>query len=480
MRKKRKGSEILGSKKNEMFEAVRDLESSLSNLKLHYSLEDYSRLKKKCKEDGVHDGLVGSDVVKSCKSTRLAGIAATAPPLGSSSLVSSGRGIKRKIGCIEAKTQMGRRKKIEDDYVLGEAIGRGKFGSVSLCRSKVTGAEFACKTLKKGEETVHREVEIMQHLSGHFGVVTLEAVYEEDENFHLVMELCSGGRLIDQMAKIGRYSEHQAANIFKDLMLVIKYCHEMGVVHRDIKPENILLTASGKIKLADFGLAMRIADGQRLTGLAGSPAYVAPEVILGDYTEKADIWSAGVFLHALLLGVLPFQGDSLEAVFDAIKNQKLDFHSENWEAVSKLARDLLERIFTRDPKARISADEVLCHPWILFYNERTLKTVSIKSKQRHYSSVTSTPLSATALRSPQDGNKRSYTSQVVSSPSSPSESLPNDSAEQEESELVDALAVAISHVRISEPKRSRLCLSNSPIREQCSSNMTASNLCKAF
>lgn len=100
--------------------------------------------------------------------------------------------------------------------------------------------------------------------------------------------------------------------------------------------------------------------GQRLTGLAGSPAYVAPEVIQGDYSEKVDIWSAGVLLHALLVGVLPFQGASLEAVFEAIKNGELDFHSEKWETVSKLARDLLERILTRDVAARITVDEVLC------------------------------------------------------------------------------------------------------------------------
>ena len=130
------------------------------------------------------------------------------------------------------------RKKIGDDYVSGETIWQGKFGSVWLCRSRASGAEYACKTLKKGEETVHREVEIMQHLSGHPGVVTLQAVYEEAECFHLVMELCSGGRLIDRMVKEGRYSEQCAANTLKEVMLVIKYCHDMGVVHRDVKPEN--------------------------------------------------------------------------------------------------------------------------------------------------------------------------------------------------------------------------------------------------
>lgn len=102
-----------------------------------------------------------------------------------------------------------------------------------------------------------------------------------------------------------------------------------------------------------------LMSGQQLTGLAGSPAYVAPEVLSGKYSEKVDIWSAGVLLHALLVGSLPFQGDSLEAVFEAIKNAKLDFHTGIWESISKPARDLIGRMLTRDVSARITADEVL-------------------------------------------------------------------------------------------------------------------------
>lgn len=476
MRKKRKGCELLCPNKKEILESTGDSESLLSKIRSHFSLEDYVRLKKRCKED-----VVGDEPDGSCRS-RLAGIAATAPACATSSLVSSGRGIKRKIGCIDVSTQMGRKNKIEDDYISGNTIGKGKFGSVWLCRSRASGVEFACKTLVKGEETVHREVEIMQHLSGHPGVVTLEAVYEDSESFHLVMELCSGGRLIDQMAKEGRYSEQRAANIFKELMLVIKYCHDMGVVHRDIKPENILLTTSGKIKLADFGLAMRIANGQSLAGLAGSPAYVAPEVLLGNYAEKVDVWSAGILLHALLVGVLPFQGDSLEAVFESIKTAKLDFHTGIWESVSKPARDLLERILTRNAASRITADEVLSHPWILFYTERTLRTLSIKSKSKSQAGAPSQmPVSASIPDSNRNRNRIATSSsldQQHACPVSSPKSSGQESEEQDDSGLVDALAVAISHVRISEPKRSRLCVPTSPIREQCSSNVTAS-LCKA-
>ncbi|KAK7275814.1 hypothetical protein RIF29_16938 [Crotalaria pallida] len=463
MRKKRKGTENDG--------LLNFPELFRSNLKSHYSLEDCSRLKKRCTEHAHADSSSAAS-----KKSRLAGIA-TAPPCGISSLITPGRGLKRKIGCIDVASQMGRRKNIEDDYVKGATIGQGKFGSVWLCRAMVGGAEYACKTLRKGEETVHREVEIMQHLSGHRGVVTLQAVYEEAECFHLVMELCSGGRLIDQMFKEGPCSEQRAANVLKEVMLVIKYCHDMGVVHRDIKPENILLTSSGKIKLADFGLAMRISDGQNLTGLAGSPAYVAPEVLSGKYSEKVDIWSSGVLLHALLVGSLPFNGDSLQAVFEAIKNVELDFQTGMWESISKPARDLVGRMLTRDVSARITADEVLRHPWILLYTERTSKMLPVKTKLKHHNGAACHKF-GTALEPGLGGNKINdgFLSKV-SNPVSSSESC--NSEDQDDCVLIDALATAISHVRISEPKRSKLWGPSSPIDQQGSSNMKA-NLCKAF
>uniref|UniRef100_A0A164X308 Protein kinase domain-containing protein n=1 Tax=Daucus carota subsp. sativus TaxID=79200 RepID=A0A164X308_DAUCS len=422
MRKKRKGSELLWPERVERDGS--DSGSVRGNLRRNYSLEDYDRLKKRFKEN-----VENVETVESSRVRFVGRIAATAPACATS--LSSGRGIKRKIGCIDVATQMGRKDKIEEDYIRGATIGKGKFGSVWLCRSRVTEEDFACKTLVKGEETVHREVEIMQHLSGHSGVVTLKAVYEDAESFHLVMELCSGGRLIDQMRKQGRYSEHQAANIIKDLMVVLKYCHEMGVVHRDIKPENILLTNSGKMKLADFGLAMRITNG-----------------------------------------------DSLEDVFEAIKTANLDFQAGIWEHVSKPARDLLERILTRDAASRITADEVLTHPWILFYTERNLRTLSIKSKMKNQPGSHQLPVTKVFPDSNRKIGDNNFGDNSSSDSSSGSSS--QERAEQDDCGFVDALAVAISHVTISEPKRSRLCGPTSPIREQCSSNVTSNNLCKAF
>eukprot|EP00253_Pinus_taeda_P018794 PITA_18794 len=200
----------------------------------------------------------------------------------------------------------------------------------------------------------------MQHLSGHPNVVTLRSVYEDVESLHLVMELCTGGCPTNEMSRTGCYSEHQATKLIKELIMVIKYYHELCVVHLDIKPENVLRTNSKQLKLADFGLSMQFAKGQNLSGVVGSPSYVAPEVLAGaTYLEKVDVWGAGVLLHALLIGILPFRGGSIGAIFEAIKLVQLDFHCQVWQPISGLARDFLSRMLSRDVEKRLSPQELL-------------------------------------------------------------------------------------------------------------------------
>lgn len=286
----------------------------------------------------------------------------------------------------------GKAKNIKMYYAMGDEIGKGEFGAVRLCKSKATGEEFACKTFCKSEEAmklllkkleakhekakicdilaalVYREAELLQHLSGHPGIVKFKGVYEDDDSecFHLVMELCSGGDLLTQMRKVRRYSESQAASMIKELVLAIKYCHNKGVVHRDIKAENILLTASGNMKLSDFGLAAIISNGQEMSSYCGSPVYMAPEVLVGNYCPKVDIWSAGVLLYALLFGALPFEveGDTREELLEEYKKVNLDFSGEMWDTVSEHAQNLIRGMLSRDASSRMTADQVLTHPWI--------------------------------------------------------------------------------------------------------------------
>ncbi|KAF9618318.1 hypothetical protein IFM89_000953 [Coptis chinensis] len=265
------------------------------------------------------------------------------------------------------------KKNIRNEYDIGYEIAKGSYGSVRSCRSKANGQEFACKTLSKRDDNVRTEISIMQHLSGNPSLVNLYAVYEDFRSFHLVMDLCNGGDLFDRFEEETKFSELRAAGILQELMLGIKYCHDMGVVHKDVKPENILLTSSGKIKLADFGLAERISPGQSLSSMVGSPIYVAPEVFDEKYSEKVDIWSAGVILHTLLVGYLPFDGDTADEIYEEHQKMNLDLTGEIWESISNSARDLIMRMLTKDVALRLSADEVLRHPWFLLYTDQLMK-----------------------------------------------------------------------------------------------------------
>lgn len=160
---------------------------------------------------------------------------------------------------------------LKDRYVLGKQLGWGRFGVIRECSDKLTGELLACKSIAKDRlvtredvQSIRLEIEIMTRLSGHPNVVALNAVFEDEHYVHLVMELCAGGELFNLLEKHGKFLESEAKVLFRHLMLVVKYCHDNGVIHRDLKPENILLATKGPsspIKLADFGLATYIKQG---------------------------------------------------------------------------------------------------------------------------------------------------------------------------------------------------------------------------
>uniref|UniRef100_A0A2P2L8V4 non-specific serine/threonine protein kinase n=1 Tax=Rhizophora mucronata TaxID=61149 RepID=A0A2P2L8V4_RHIMU len=263
---------------------------------------------------------------------------------------------------------------LNDRYVIGEQLGWGQFGVIRVCTDKSTGEVLACKSIAKdrlvtsdGARSVKLEIEIMTRLSGHPNVVDLKAVYEDVDYVHLVMELCAGGELFHQLEKHGRFCEAEAYVLFRHLMQVVLYCHEIGVVHRDLKPENILLAtkaSSSQIKLADFGLATYIKPGQSLHGTVGSPFYIAPEVLAGAYNQAADIWSAGVILYILLSGMPPFWGETKSRIFDAVRAADLQFPSDPWDRVTDSAQELVRGMLCTEPSKRLTARQVLDHSWM--------------------------------------------------------------------------------------------------------------------
>lgn len=259
-------------------------------------------------------------------------------------------------------------------YELGRELGRGEFGITYLCTDKETREELACKSILKKKlrtavdiEDVRREVAIMKHLPKHPNIVTLKDTYEDDNAVHLVMELCEGGELFDRIVARGHYTERAAAAVIKTIVEVIQVCHKHGVMHRDLKPENFLFAnkkETSPLKAIDFGLSMFFKPGENFSEIVGSPYYMAPEVLRRNYGPEVDVWSAGVILYILLCGVPPFWAETEQGIAQAIIRSVVDFKRDPWPKVSANAKDLVKKMLDPDPKRRLTAQEVLDHPWV--------------------------------------------------------------------------------------------------------------------
>lgn len=265
------------------------------------------------------------------------------------------------------------RGKLEELYDVEEKVlGEGSYGSVQRCHPKEMQQARALKTIKKSllktEEQVREEMEIMKLLD-HPNIVRLYETFEDIRNIYLVLELCVGGELFDRILAGGKFTEHESAHSVQQMLRALNYLHQNWIMHRDLKPENWLLAsdaAVGKteLKLIDFGLAKRFSPGVFASTKAGTPYYVAPEVLEGRYAEKSDVWSIGVIMYVLLGGCLPFQGNDTMATLDAVKQAKPSFTNKEWKDISSEAKSLQKALLTRDPDSRPSAAEALQSEWI--------------------------------------------------------------------------------------------------------------------
>ncbi|CAI9770469.1 unnamed protein product [Fraxinus pennsylvanica] len=265
---------------------------------------------------------------------------------------------------------------LKSDYQLCEELGRGRFGIVYRCYSPFSGDSFACKSIHKNSlsedpidrQCLDKEPKILQLLSGCPNILQLYKIYEDDDYLHMVTDLCDGGDLYDRVSLGTQFTEPEAAAVLKQLMIAISCCHQLGIAHRDIKPDNILFDSAGRLKLADFGFAewFGVSDEGLMTGVVGTPYYVAPEVLMGgEYNEKVDVWSAGVILYIMLSGVPPFYGEGPAETFEAVLRGNLRFPTRIFRSISPDAKDLLRKMICRDASRRLSADQVLRHPWII-------------------------------------------------------------------------------------------------------------------
>jgi len=262
---------------------------------------------------------------------------------------------------------------IQDFYEIDKKkLGEGSSGSVSKGKNKSTGQTRAIKTIGKTQmkkmDRFQQEVAIMKMMD-HPNIIKLHESFEDQRSVHLVMEMCSGGELFDRIVDVGQLTEVQAAILMQQIARAIFYMHEHKVTHRDLKPENFLLKTkdpieSNSLKLIDFGLSCSFSAGQMLKTKAGTPYYVAPQVLAGKYDQMIDMWSIGVIMYIMLCGYPPFFGETDADVLAMVSLGNFSFKPSDWKNISEDAKNLIRNLLKMNPRDRYTAEQTLNHRWI--------------------------------------------------------------------------------------------------------------------
>ncbi|XP_011638771.1 peripheral plasma membrane protein CASK isoform X8 [Pogonomyrmex barbatus] len=297
----------------------------------------------------------------------------------------------------------------DDVYELCEIIGKGPFSVVRKCIHRQTGQIFAVKIVDVAKFTsspglstadLKREATIC-HMLKHPHIVELLETYSSEGMLYMVFEYMDGSDLCFEVVRRATagfvYSEAVASHYMRQILEALRYCHENDIIHRDLKPQCALLAGkenSAPVKLRGFGVAVQlptsqsngvglissscnfpfedltdaedslVSDTEDNIGRVGCPHFMAPEVIQRrQYGKPGDVWSAGVLLHVLLTGTLPFVG-SRDRLREAICRGRVQMETPLWDPISEPAKDLIQRMLTTDVNHRITIQEVLNHKWL--------------------------------------------------------------------------------------------------------------------
>lgn len=277
-------------------------------------------------------------------------------------------------------------------YRLQGELGQGSFGIVKLAYNEEDNKHYAMKVLSKKKlmrraglygrlppardgqksrvgplEQIYREIAILKKLH-HSNIVRLFEVLDDpdEDNLYMVFDLVQKGPVIN-VPTDNPLSEVKAWQYFRDIVMGIEYLHYQKIVHRDIKPSNLLLSDDDRIQISDFGVCNQFEGVDAfLSDTAGTPAFVAPEVLKGTrevYSGKAlDIWQMGVSLYAFVYGQLPFQDSNILALYTKIKSHPVQFSDRI--AISESLKNLLSAMLEKDPKKRITLKEIKEDEWV--------------------------------------------------------------------------------------------------------------------
>ncbi|XP_693123.4 serine/threonine-protein kinase BRSK1 isoform X3 [Danio rerio] len=251
-------------------------------------------------------------------------------------------------------------------YRLEKTLGKGQTGLVKLGIHCITSQKVAIKIVNREKLSesvlmkVEREIAILK-LIEHPHVLKLHDVYENNKYLYLVLEHVSGGELFDYLVKKGRLTPKEARKFFRQIISALDFCHSHSICHRDLKPENLLLDERNNIRIADFGMASLQVGDSLLETSCGSPHYACPEVIRGEKYDgrRADVWSCGVILFALLVGALPFDHDNLRQLLEKVKSGV--FHMPHF--IPPDCQALLRGMIEVNPEKRLTLEAIQKHAW---------------------------------------------------------------------------------------------------------------------
>ncbi|KAJ8094349.1 hypothetical protein PM082_010783 [Marasmius tenuissimus] len=272
-------------------------------------------------------------------------------------------------------------------FVLLRCVGKGAFGKVRVVQHKQTRDLYALKYINKAKcvkmkavPNVIQERRLLEEVD-HPYIVNLRYAFQDDENCFFVLDLMLGGDLRFHLERLGSLTEEVVRFYVAQLSSALAFLHESGIMHRDIKPDNILLDEKGNAHLTDFNIAVHFSD-RKLTGVAGSMAYMAPEILTKrGYTCHIDWWSLGVCAYELIFGRRPFRGRTNGDLTHSITKDPLKWPEDAEKKCSRSGMIALKALLERDTTKRLGCRpngegyrDIQTNAWFKSIDWETLET----------------------------------------------------------------------------------------------------------